>query len=573
MSNSQNPEEESEKINDKMENQIFSILKGVGIIEDSESEIDENLDSKKGNILEFDVLNDSKINQDTIINQQHYFRNQNKKSVSFKNDNKMMFKNESNEFFLKKKYPTQNYFSNHSFILNSKQIYINDSVNYQIPQNYILLNNINNNYNFNQINYEHSNLYHLFTNNINSINNIPLISTPLGKKMPIRTFNFKIKSNNKYSNNSFNKIQNQRYINIDNKIQNNLLINENIPKELESLLVQQNGFSYYAFHLLKGKFILLMKNQQTSRILQFYLEQTKQEIIHLIFKEIVNDLNELILDIYANYFCLKIFYYLNNKDRLLFLYNISDNFDNLCINKISTYPIQCIIENLKSEEEFDLIFNSIKNKLMKLSFDIYGTHVLEKIITTFNYEKHIIHISKFIIDNFILLVNNSNGLCIVKKEIILEYKKKSNFFIQLKKLLLENSLILIQNPFGNYALQIAIDNWDLEDVKDIIKSFKGKGLLLSIQKFSSNVIERCIEKDEEFLIDFINEITIDNKSIGILMKNNYGNYVIQTALKASRNNQQIQMVLINVLNKNLSILSDKKLIKKWKNIILMNTGK
>ena len=75
------------------------------------------------------------------------------------------------------------------------------------------------------------------------------------------------------------------------------------------------------------------------------------------------------------------------------------------------------------------------------------------------------------------------------------------------------------------------------------------------------------------MIDFINEITIDNKSIGILMKNNYGNYVIQTALKASRNNQQIQMVLINVLNKNLSILSDKKLIKKWKNIILMNTGK
>ena len=69
MSNSQNPEEESEKINDKMENQIFSILKGVGIIEDSESEIDENLDSKKGNLLEFDVLNDSKINQNTIINQ------------------------------------------------------------------------------------------------------------------------------------------------------------------------------------------------------------------------------------------------------------------------------------------------------------------------------------------------------------------------------------------------------------------------------------------------------------------------------------------------------------------------
>ena len=486
----------------------------------------------------------------------------------------MMFKNKSNELFLKKKYPTQNYFSNHSFILNSKQIYINDSINYQIPQNCILLNNINNNYNFNQINYEHSNLYHLFTNNINNINNIPLISTPLGKKMPIRTFNFKIKSNNKYSNNSFNKIQNQRYINIDNKIQNNLLINENIPKELESLLVQQNGFSYYAFHLLKGKFILLMKNQQTSRILQLYLEQTKQEIIHLIFKEIVNDLNELILDIYANYFCLKIFYYLNNKDRLLFLYNISDNFDNLCINKISTYPIQCIIEKLNTDEEFDLVFNSIKNNLMKLCFDVYGTHVIEKILTTFNYEKHIIHISNFILENFILLVNNSNGLCIVKKEIIIEYKRKnSKNYKKLKQLLIDNSLLLILNPFGNYALQMAIDNWDLEDIKDIINTFKGKGLLLSIQKYSSNVIERCIEKDEQFLTSFIYEISIDNKSFGILMKNNYGNYVIQTALKASKKNQNIQMMIINLINKNFILLNDKKLVNKWKNIIFINTRK
>ena len=120
---------------------------------------------------------------------------------------------------------------------------------------------------------------------------------------------------------------------------------------------------------------------------------------------------------------------------------------------------------------------------------------------------------------------------------------------------------------------MAIDNWDLEDVKEIIESFKGKGHLLSIQKYSSNVIERCIEKDEEFLINFIYEISLDNKTIGILMKNNYGNYVIQTALKVSKNNKNIQMILINSLNKNLITLNDKKLINKWKNIISINNGK
>ena len=588
MSDIKNKIEGEIKKDNSMENQIVSMLKGV--IEDSELEdFHENLNDIQGNLFgddDFSVdFDDAETNHNTTISQNTFFRTQNEKSLTTKMDNNFIFRNLNNDFLRRRRFPTQNYILNYNFF-HPINININDSFSYQIPQNCFSF-NINKN-NINNY-YEHPfNLNPLFSHNNNSINNIPLTTTPLGKKMPIRTFNFKTKQNNKNVNLSFS---NKSDCNLNNKNikssffhqafknnnkdkinPNNLLINENTPRELEGILIQQ-GFSYNVFNILKGKFIPLMKTQQTSRILQFYLDQTNEEIIHLIFMEFANELEELILDIYANYFCLKIFYFLNKEDRMLFLYNISHNFDNLCINKISTYPIQCIIENLKSEEEFDLIFNSIKNKLMKLSFDIYGTHVLEKIITTFNYEKHIIHISKFIIDNFILLVNNSNGLCIVKKEIILEYKKKSNFFIQLKKLLLENSLILIQNPFGNYALQIAIDNWDLEDVKDIIKSFKGKGLLLSIQKFSSNVIERCIEKDEEFLIDFINEITIDNKSIGILMKNNYGNYVIQTALKASRNNQQIQMVLINVLNKNLSILSDKKLVKKWKNIILMNTGK
>ncbi len=570
MSNFPNPEEQSEKINDNMENQIFSILKGVGIIEDSESELDEIRDNEKGNLFGFDDLNDSDLNQNTIINQQNFLRNQNKKSLTFQNDNNMMFKNVNNEIFRKKKFPTQNYFSNHSTNSSIKNKNTNDNVNYQMTQNSILFNNVNNNVNnFNQTNYEHTfNLYHLLPNNI------PLISTPLGKKMPIRTFNFKTKSNNKYSNYSSNKNQVQRYINIENKYQNNLFINQNIPRELESLLVQQNGISYYVFNLLKGKFILLMKNQQTCRILQFYLEQTKEEIIHLIFKEIANNIKELILDIYANYFCLKIFYFLNNKDRLLFLTNISDNFDDLCINKISTYPIQCIIEKLNTDEEFDLVFNSIKNNLMKLCLDIYGTHVIEKILTSFNYEKHIIHISNFILDNFISLVNNSNGLCIVKKEIIIEYKRKNgDNFKKLKQLLIDNSLLLIQNPFGNYALQLAIDNWDLEDIKEIVNTFKGKIILLSIQKYSSNVIERCIEKNEQFLTSFIYEISIDNKSFGILLKNNYGNYVIQTALKASRKNKNIQMMIINLINRNFILLNDKKLVNKWKNIISINTRK
>ena len=84
-------------------------------------------------------------------------------------------------------------------------------------------------------------------------------------------------------------------------------------------------------------------------------------------------------------------------------------------------------------------------------------------------------------------------------------------------------------------------------------------------KYSSNVIERCIEKNENFLNDYIKEICFEKNSIGNLIKNSFGNYVIQTALKFSKGNNKIN--LINFIENNIDILGEKKLISKWKNII------
>ena len=585
---SQNKEKNNSNFD--LQNQIFSMLKGVGVIEENEFEFKENINEIKDNLFGDDDFSneefeDAETNHNTTISYHgNDLRSQNEKSLTIKIDN-MIFNNHNQIFRRRKKFQTQNYNSNYSF----NQI---DNFNYSIPNNYFFnsfnSNNLNvslqnnNNLNFTIQNQMNNNILNLY--NINS--NIPLTTTPFGMEMPIRTFNFKTKNNNSNNiNNNILHLKNNLGKNIkhekssfyhqtkkekNDKKQFNLIINDNISRELEMLLIQNGFFTHNVYKILQGKFISLMKIQQTCRILQYYLDNTPLEIIHLIFVEIQNELIDLLFDIYANYFCLKIFYFLNEDDRIIFLMNISNNLDNLSINKISTYPIQCIIEKLNNEKEQEIIFNGIINNLMKLCIDVYGTHVIEKIFSSFfNYEKYLIYISNFILDNFIYLVNNSNGLCVVKKEIIIEYKIKNNNFEKLKKLLVENSLILVQNPFGNYALQTAIDNWKLEDLKELISTFKGKCVILSIQKYSSNVIERCIEKSEEFLNNFIIEISKDDNSIGLLMKNNYGNYVIQTALKALKNNN-FKIMLINMMNRNLLILNDKKLINKWKSIISNN---
>ena len=64
------------------------------------------------------------------------------------------------------------------------------------------------------------------------------------------------------------------------------------------------------------------------------------------------------------------------------------------------------------------------------------------------------NIISFVVENFILLANNVNGLCLAKKILVSEYQSEN--FLYLKLILKENCLSLIENPYGNYALQVVI---------------------------------------------------------------------------------------------------------------------
>ena len=56
-----------------------------------------------------------------------------------------------------------------------------------------------------------------------------------------------------------------------------------------------------------------------------------------------------------------------------------------------------------------------------------------------------------------------------------------------------NCLDIIQNPFGNYIIQHVIDEWGYNVCKDVVKLIHQNILSLSMQKFSSNVVEKCLD--------------------------------------------------------------------------------
>jgi hypothetical protein len=177
-------------------------------------------------------------------------------------------------------------------------------------------------------------------------------------------------------------------------------------------------------------------------------------------------------------------------------------------------------------------------------------------------DEFIKEIIDYVYNNFIELSYHINGICVVKKLLLMTHKK--DLHQKLKNKIIENASNLIVHQYGNYVIQVIVENWEDSDLEDIINLYKNNYIYLSKQKYSSNVVERIIEKNKINLEFYIKEICINN-NLSELMRNNFGNYVVQKAVKLSSGKSQER--LIREILKNINKLEDKKIISKWKMII------
>lgn len=76
---------------------------------------------------------------------------------------------------------------------------------------------------------------------------------------------------------------------------------------------------------------------------------------------------------------------------------------------------------------------------------------------------------------------------------------------RLGRQVVEDSLYLSQNQFGNYIIQNIIKMNDFEQNQRLLKAFAPHLITLCVQKFSSNVIEKCIENFDDITRNMLYE--------------------------------------------------------------------
>ncbi|KAI5953270.1 hypothetical protein KGF54_002641 [Candida jiufengensis] len=369
-------------------------------------------------------------------------------------------------------------------------------------------------------------------------------------------------NNNSYYTNGHNNRRNNRNGNFNNHHNhyNNYQNNRNHNHYQRKGEDASKYFNHKAIDF-KGSILNLCIDQHGCRFLQKELEEDGEnqeaepkeeneelsinQTANLIFEEIQLKLVDLMIDPFGNYLIQKLIKYLSSNQLLKLIELTSNDFYLISINSHGTRTLQKLIENCNTKNQIELIIQSLKSYVIELSNDLNGNHVIQKCLTNFNNEQNQF-IYDLILKNLVVISCHRHGCCVLQKALDFGNTKQNN---EIFKEISKNVEILIYDPYGNYVIQYILNNTSKENetnLNKIIEYIKINIIKISTHKFSSNVIEKLLkqqqqqapeqqtkqieiqQKNQEILINEI--LKLSSNDLNLILKDSYGNYVLQTCL-------------------------------------------
>ena len=113
---------------------------------------------------------------------------------------------------------------------------------------------------------------------------------------------------------------------------------------------------------------------------------------------------------------------------------------------------------------------------------------------------------------------------------------------QLISQITDNAFSLVQDPFGNYVLQYIVDLGEPVYTNPLCYTFQSSISTLSKQKFSSNVIEKCLRGAEPGITTMMIEEMLNSNELEKMLRDSFANYVVQTALDYAEPDTKARLV-------------------------------
>lgn len=290
---------------------------------------------------------------------------------------------------------------------------------------------------------------------------------------------------------------------------------------------------------LRGKVYETAKDQHGCRYLQRWLDTNcDPEAVHVLMDEIIPHVAELMTDQYANFLIQKLFDVMPDDVRYKVALVAAPQISMIALTPHGTFSVQKMIETISTRDEMEIIREALSRDVVRLVKDAHGNHVIQKVLQRFDFDdKEFIY--RAVATDCVSIAKNKQGCCVLQR--CLEYASPRQ-----KKALVDQVLScclhIVQDPFGNYVLQYVLEAHDSKINDTIALAFLPHLVHLCINKFSSNVMEKVLRGATQPVQEMYVEEMCNPEIISRLIQDDFGNYVLQTALSINAPPQAEQLV-------------------------------
>ena len=501
--------------------------------------------------------NSNKNISNTIENGNNVYHCMNNKSNCFNNiiKNQQVYLLNKNTIMNSKMNSSCNNFNNHNSIFvnimnkdNNKFTFCNYNTN--LTKDY-------NNYNYNVLNVNN------FNCQINN-NNILFLNKNGNKSNSFQCKDNTISNNFNIFNNLVTNDLNINYINI---IQKNQEPDPFQYANISSIPQQEKKTSF-------ENFITFIKNMQVPLVdyvcnskgaleLQKILEKSGLEVKMYFIELLKRDgLTKIMKNVHGNYFFQKLIKEAPEKIISNIIFYILEDFINISKDDSGTFSVQALLNEVSSINSINKILQRIKGNELEMIYDKNATYVVQKMVLKFPdfYRKEL---NDLILQNFPKLCLDVNGICLIKN--FIRTNTIESELEKMKMIITNNFLLLAQSPYGNYAIQFLMEKLPKNELNEIFGVLTDNIFKLSVQQYSSNVVEKSFEKMNDFQkLKIFDKLFFLGKFIFIL-KNKFGKFVIRKAVNYMSNElkKKVEFELINNINKDIYNHKDKNRVKKF----------
>ena len=409
------------------------------------------------------------------------------------------------------------------------------------------------NYSMNSLNISNGNIKLVYKgNNLNNQNNSSNNKSLFKKQHSLNEKDYILNNDNKNNtsdkNIPFSNLYNSDLINIknDNILSKNSIITQNIiPDNLSQFenSISKNKYDHMSISEITNQLFLIAKKQTGCRYLQKLISLNENDdIVNKYFypKLYPAKLLELCNDLFGNYLIQKMIPYLNKDNLYSFTSLIVKHLLKLCLNPHGTRVVQVYLEQIKLDNPLLTLFtNSLIPIMPKLINDLNGSFVLMHYASVVPYPNNDV-IFDFLNKNIVKISVQSYSCSALQKCIDIGNEQQSQ---KLLENISNNSMFLILNQYGNYVIQFVISKNIIPINDKIVEGFIDNLIFLAKQKYSSNVIEKCFDYCSNKMKERIINQLSDEKIIRDLLKDMYGNYVLQKTLSMIQDTKKKQFFL------------------------------